>query len=934
MGEKRTMAEAAEPASPPALAPRLLRTKLYVPRAHPDLVPRDRLARRLDEGQACRLTLLSAPAGSGKTTLLGDWLQRRGLHPAWVSLDAGDNEPRRFWSYVVAALDTVHAGLGRAAAELLSLPQPPPIEAILTDLTNDITALLDAAAEPGNRLILILDDYHAIQAPSIHQALEFFLLNLPPGMRLIVASREDPPLPLALLRARRELVELRAADLRFTAGEAAAFLNTCMGLNLTAESLAALEARTEGWAAGLQLAAMSMQGVEDAAGFIRAFTGSHRYVFDYLAQEVLAQQPAPVRDFLLHTAILDRLCGPLCDAVTGGSDGQAMLERLEQANLFLLPLDHERHWYRYHALFAEFLHEQLARATGEERLAELHRRAAAWYERQGSMDEAVQHALHARDFEAAVRLVDACAEEMFVRSELVTLCGWLAALPEETIAARPRLSMLYAWALVATAHPEEAERWVEAIERRVGAGVDALAGPEAARLAPEVRAALVEVSVLRSTLAMGRGDLPRVLELLQRVLPYLEAEGQPYVFNTPRALHPAALFTLAIAHELGGDLAAASPAFARAAELALEDENHHLLPMALSHLAQIQIVQGKLHQAEKTYRQALDTSEKIAVRASPLAGMAYVGLGRLLYEWNELDAAGSYLARGIALGRPWLNWESLVPGYLTLTRLKRAQGDQAGAAEALDAFFNLEGLPFPPQAVSGIAAYEALFQARWGDIEAAARWAADSDIDPGHEVPPIREEEAIILARVWIAEGRRADAERLLARLREAAQAGGRTGRLIEVLVLQALALYGQGQDGPALRALRQALSLAEPEGWVRVFVDEGEPMAEMLSRVGEPGAYVARLTAAFSPPPAGRAASATAVTVASPQPLIEPLTDRELEVLQLIAQGLSNRQIAARLVVSVNTVKTHAKNLNAKLDAANRTQAVARARELGLLRE
>jgi LuxR family maltose regulon positive regulatory protein len=928
------MSEAAEPAR----TPRLLRTKLYVPRAHPDMVPRDRLARRLDEGRARRLTLLSAPAGFGKTTLLADWLHRRDLHPAWVSLDAADNELRRFWSYVIAALDTVHAGLGETAAALLAAPQPPPIEAVLTELANDVAAYLETRTDAPSLvsgLILVLDDYHAIEAPAIHEALEFLLLNLPPAMQLIVASRADPPLPLALLRARGDLLELRAADLRFTPGEAAAFLNTSMGLNLSAESLEALAERTEGWAAGLQLAALSMQGVEDVTGFIRAFSGSHRYVFDYLAQEVLDRQPPPVREFLVQTAVLDRLSGPLCDAVTGGSDGQAMLARLEHANLFLLPLDTRRQWYRYHALFAEFLRSQLVEAIDPGRIVELHWRAAAWYEQQGSVEEAIGHALHAGDFERAIRLIDGHADEMFVRSELVTLCGWLAAVPEVEIAARPRLCMLYAWALVAIAHPEEAERWVAAIERLVGAGVDALAEPGAATLTPETRAALVEVSVLRGTLDMGRGDLPRVLELLQRVLPYLEAQGQPYVFNTAKALRPAALFTLAIAHELSGNLAGAAPAFARAAELALEDENYHLLPMALSHLAQIQILQGELHRAETTYRRALAAAEQPAVPASPLAGIAYVGLGRLLYEWNDLAAAESYLAQGIALGRPWLNWETLVPGYLTLARLKQVQGDREAATEALDAFLKLEDMPFPPQAAGGVAAYEALFQARWGDIEAAARWAADSTIRPGDEVPPAREEEALILTRVWLAEGRQSDAQQLLARLHGAAQGGGRTGRLIQILILQAVARYAWGQDVPSLQALREALSLAEPEGWVRSFVDEGQPMAEMLSRLGKAGAYVDRLVAAFSSTPApspGLASRSRDAGPAAGHPPVEPLTDRELEVLALIAEGLSNRQIAGRLVVSINTVKTHAKNLNAKLGASNRTQAVARARELGLL--
>jgi LuxR family maltose regulon positive regulatory protein len=939
MPENTTMSEPAQPAA--ALSPslRLLRTKLYVPRSHPDLVVRDRLARRLDEGHGCRLTLLSAPAGFGKTTLLADWLQRRGLRPAWLSLDAGDNEPIRFWAYVIAALDGVHGGLGQAAADLLRSPQPPPIEAILTDLTNEIAALLgpppggSAAVAVPARLILVLDDYHAIQAPAIHQGLEFFLLNLPPQMRMIVASREDPPLPLALLRARRELLELRAQDLRFTAQEAADLLNTCMGLGLSGEDLAALDARTEGWAAGLQLAALSMQGVDDVAGFIRAFAGSHRYVFDYLAQEVLERQPAPVREFLLHTAILDRLSGPLCDAVTGNTGGQEMLERLEEANLFLLPLDQDRHWYRYHHLFAEFLRLQLEQTEGAERIAGLQRRASAWYEGHGLVEAAVRHTLRARDYEHAVGLIEGAAVDMFVRSELVTLCEWLAALPDDAIAARPRLSMLYAWALVATGHAEEAEHWAQAIERAVGASVEALAGEDAASLAPQVRAALVEVSILRGSLAMGHGDLRRVLELMERALPYLAKEGQPYLFNTARGLRPAALFTLAVAQELGGSLEQASQTFAEAATFALEEGNQHIFPMALSHRAELQVVQGQLHRAEKTYLQALEAAETMTERASPLAGMAYVGLGRLLYEWNELEDAEAYLVQGLALARPWMNWDTLVPGYLTLARLKRAQGDVEGASEALAAFDELEGMPLPPQAVSHLGAHQALFQAEWGDAKAAARWAEGCTIDPLGEIPLSREGEAVILARVWIAQGRLDDAAQLLDRLLAQAEGGGRTGEAIEIRVLQAMVLNAQGQAASAGETLCQALIPAEPEGWVRTFVDEGAPMAELLSHVGTscvPG-YVARLSTAFAPRRA-RSRSAAEPGARQPQPLVEPLTDRELEVLRLLAEGLTNQEIAGHLIISVNTVKTHVKNLYSKLGTGSRTQAVARGRELGLL--
>ena len=950
------------------MATPLLKTKLYIPPVRPELVPRPHLIERLNAGLHRKLTLISAPAGFGKTTLLSEWASQRvseatsGRSVAWVSLDEADNDPTRFWSYSFAALQKARSGIGETALTMLRSTSPPAIEAILTTLINEIVAVSQGDHE-GRPYVLVLDDYQMIQEQSIHETLAFLLDHLPPQMHLVIATRIDPPLNIARLRVRGQMTELRADDLRFRPAEAAFFLNQVMDLGLSQEDVAALEARTEGWIAGLQVAAMAMQGRDDLSGFVAAFTGSHRYILSYLVEEVLQRQPEDIHAFLLQTAILDRLSGSLCDAVLGISestsqrisesanqqesdtlirrhaDSQAVLELLEDTNLFIVPLDDERRWYRYHRLFGDTLRARLEREFETHEIQTLHRRASDWYEQHHFVLQGVKHALDAQDHERAAQLIERHAEEMFQRSELNTLLEWIQALPGELVEERPLLSMIYGWALLATGRADEAEQCMRYVERAVGATADVLASDSAERraLTPEALGALVEVTVLRVSQGVNRFDIPFVLELTQRVLPYVDDDTRPYLYNRPADLRPVVIFDMALAYEFSGQVDAASQAFADAAELSRERRNQFILLMAMSHLAQLQVLQGQLREAEKTYRQALQWGIEIAGPSSPIVGFAHIGLGNLSYERNELDAALTRLQEGIALLKPWRNREGLLAGYIGLARAKRAQGDWAGAFEAVDKLVGLCSTPDAQMVLAVVEAFRASLLIEQGNLDAAWQWASMSGLGADGDLVYLREGETLILAQALIAQekvqGKLNDGIRLLTRLLAAAQDGGRGGRVIEILALQAVALKAQGKQAEAMAALERALALAEPEGYARVFIDQGEVMAALLSQVDILPAYVGRLLAALKGETKADARTTSSSFVLSPSSsLVEPLSERELELLRLLAAGMTNRAIAESLMVSVNTVKTHARNMYGKLGVRNRTQAAARARELGLV--
>jgi LuxR family maltose regulon positive regulatory protein len=913
------------PSSEPPGEP-LLATKLHIPPARPNLVARPRLLERLDQGLAARLILLSAPAGFGKTTLLSAWLAGLPSSATWVSLDTGDNDPVVFLNYLIAALRTIEPEVGERARQVLRSPQPPSIESILTLLINELCTLAED-------VVAVLDDYHLIDTPAVHDIIAFLLEHLPPppgSVHLVIATRVDPPLPLARLRARGHLSEIRESDLRFTTEEAAAFLNRTMGLRLSAEDIAALEARTEGWVAGLQLAGLSLQDVADPHAFVTAFRGDDRYIADYLLEEVLQRQPEEFQQFLMQTSILDRLGGPLCDAVTDRRDSQAVLDTIERANLFLIPLDSRREWFRYHQLFASLLQQRLLSTSDPDTVQQLKRRAWHWYAEHGLILDAVDYALACGDYHPAAALIEQLGQQLFMGNELNTLLQWSRMLPDQVVATHPRLNVMAAWAAHATGHPQQCERFVQMIEEAVGITIEDFLGsfPTPQGISALQKSALIEGAVIRSRLAVDRLDLQRTFSLGERVLPYLtrERDKEPFVHNPPSILHNPQIFILGLAHKYRGDLPTAAQYMSEAEQEARPNNVIHIVALSLGHLGEVQTLQGCLHQAEETFQYALRIAQSYLPHLSAFFGMASVGLGNLAYEWNDLMAAGDHLSAGLELGRLWNSWECLLPGYVGLARLHHARGEWKGAHAALD---ELLGLPeHNAQMVRLIVeAWRALFALRQGDIAGATRWATTFDPQARDELYLRWEQSALVQARLWLAQGKVTEARQLLDRLLADAEKGDRKGRIIEILNLQALVLEAQHRRDAALQVLLKALTLAEPEGYIRVFLDEGAPMVELLRQAGSRGIapqYVCKLLSEFDRIPG---------TAPIPeQPLIEPLSERELQVLRLVASGKSNPEIAAELVLAVGTVKAHNSNIFGKLGVRSRTQAVARARELSLL--
>ncbi len=906
----------------------LLATKLHVPRPQPGFVPRPRLAAALDEGLARQLVLVCAPAGSGKTVLLADWAGRDGRLVAWLSLDAADNDPARFWRHVVAALDRVRPGIAERAGSLLGPPAPPSFEGLVTALVNEL------AAQPGeDEVLLVVDDYHLIEAQPVHASLEFLVEHLPPGLDLVVASRADPPLPLPRLRAGGRLAELRAADLRFTAEEAAALLREATGGELPGEAVAALAARTEGWAAGLQLAALSLRGQADPAGFVAAFGGSHRYVLDYLTEEVLERQGEQLRGFLLETSVLDRLSGALCDAVTGRTDGQAMLEQVERAGLFLVPLDEVRGWWRYHHLFADLLQARLQQERPG-RVPALHRNAAAWCEERGLANDAVRHALAAEEPVWAARLMERHFDEQFyLRGEGATVQRWIATLPAELVTSRPRLLLAQALLILAGGRVEAAGPPLDAAERAFTSAADE---PFESTVGVESWLLNVPATVTtqRAYLAALRGDAEGAASFASRALLEI-GEDEWMVASIAR-------WNLALAEWLRGRLAEAEGALSSTISEWRAVGERGLAAVMRDHLGQIQRAQGRLDAARGTYQEALAITAPPDGPAMPGAGAAHVGLAEVAYERNEFDTALWHITQGIPLCRQFVYTPPLATGLATLAWIRQVNGDPDGASEAMGQAERAAPGPGVTVLLNPVPVRRARLQLAQGDLAAAARWAHQRGLGPDDELGYPREPEYLVLARVLLAQERLSPALALLKRLDVTAAAQGRTGSLIEIRALQALASAAIGDEDAALGCLAGALSLGCPEGYVRVFADEGPPMAALLGRLfaaeraeqaaspSVPLGYLARVLRAFG----GKEAVETAgrSTAQAVLGLVEQLTARELEVLVLLAAGAPNPRIAAELVVTLDTVKKHVSHLLGKLGAANRTEAVTRARQLGLI--
>ncbi len=920
--------------------PALLRTKLYAPVIRSNLVPRQRLLTRLNAGLwtspamgraefARKLTLIAAPAGFGKTTLAAEWLTAlaspvadpglaNASDPAspkiespdpkscWLSLDADDSDPARFLAYLVAALQQALPELGQAAQAALPLARAAALEDILTLLLNDVAA----ASQP---VVVVLDDYHALHSAAVNHLLALLVERQPPNVHLVIASREDPDLPLSRLRVRGQMVELRAHDLRFTEPEIASFFSRTMGLRLEPEWIAALEQRTEGWIAGLQLAALSLQGRDDVEAFIKAFSGSHRYVIDYLVDEVLRQQPPDIRHFLVQTAILERLCGPLCDAVLDAADSQAVLERLERVNLFLIPLDDRREWYRYHHLFADSLRATLDSAQQ----AALHRRAAEWFAAHTLPVDAVQHARATGDLAFMAAMIERAVQQPSAWSggQIGTLVSWLDALPDAMLDERPALMLHVSRALHLSGRIAQSERLLERAIR-------ALQGRD-----DDARLLLAQADIFRGALAVIRGDARHAVGLVEAGLAQL-----PKAAQHARAR---AYDVLGTAYQHIGDVRQAERYFLQAGALAEAAGVAYLAINARCEAAQMLMLQGRLTEAAHICQEAL----RVSPTPIPPQGLAWTFLGEIARERNELATAEQHLQKGLALAQQGGLTDDVLMALGFLAWVKQNQGDAENAQQLFSRFMRLVQTYQVPWLVQRAAAHQARLDLAQGRLEAARAWArAYQELHASCAVKGVHDAEDLTLARVLIAEGESRRAHAILEAVAAEAQAAGRMRRVIEAHILEALAFQCEGRTAEATRALRQAIVLTAPERWLREFLEEGDALAPLLPLVRDAApAFVDQLLALMRPATLSEAAPAATPPppprVAAQLPLSgEIVSERELEILRLLAEGLSNQEIGKALYIGVGTVKWYLTHLYDKLEVSNRTHAVARARELNLL--
>jgi LuxR family maltose regulon positive regulatory protein len=905
----------------------LLESKYRAPSGRVGDVARPRLTERLEAASRTALTLVSAPAGFGKTTILASWLAAApsdGPPVAWVSLDQRDNDPASFWTYVVTALRAASSDVGDAALGLLQSSAPRP-DAVVSALLADLDRL------PGD-LVLVLDDYHLIETSEIHEAMAFLVEHQPSRLHLVVASRSDPPLALGGLRARGQLLEVRAADLRFTAEESATYLNGPMGLTLNDSDVAALDGRTEGWIAALQLAALSMQGRADASAFIAGFAGDDRYIVDYLAEEVLSRQTAEVREFLLDTSVLDRLSGPLCDAVTGRPGGRTTLIALERANLFLVPLDDRRQWWRYHHLFADVLQAHLVEEQPDAS-PELHRRASIWHQQQRDTPQAIRHAMAARDFVRAADLMELAIPTMARERREAEARGWVLSLPDEIVAVRPVLGVAFAGALTLVSEFATVADRLDDVEHSLRASPSD-PWPEQ----PPPGLVVVDhrayqrlpgtIHMYRAALALATGDLGGTVRHAQQALA-LAAPGDDLTRASAGALGGLAAWT-------EGDLAAAHAAYtASVGGLHRAGFAADVLGCTIT-LGDIRVTQGRLADALSTYQGALDMTAP-QPGTPPLRGTAdmHVGIAGALLARDDLAGAAEHLAVSHRLGE--LNGLPQHPyrWRVVTARLFEAQGDLDGALGLIEEADRVYVGDYSPN-VQPVPAVRARLLVRRGELSQAGAWVRERGLSVDDELTYLREFEHVTLARIRLAQhaARGDDAGlkdtiALLGRLLAAAEAGGRDGTVIELLVLLALA-HQAGRNLPAaLGALQRSLALAEPAGHVRVFAAEGPPLGELLNalmkRQGS-SAYLRRLRAASAgtPPHPVNAAGALA--------LVAPLSDRELDVLRLLATDLGGPDIARQLSVSLNTMRTHTKSIYAKLGVTSRRAAVRQGQDLDLL--
>jgi len=889
--------------------PTPLKTKICVPPLRPGWISRSRLDKRMDEGFERKLTLLSAPAGFGKTTLLVDWIHQSKIPAAWFSIDKRDNDPRHFLAYVILGLQSLEAGTGEAALTMLQSPQPPPIESILINLINDVT-------RAPKDFALVLDDYHLVDAQPIHDTIAFLLENLPEQMHMIIATRADPPLPLARVRSQNLLTELRAADLSFTNDEAARLFDQSIDLQLSARDIQLIEARTEGWAAGLQLAALSLQGCKDPSGFLKGFKGDNRYIADYLTEEVLNRQPEDLRNFLLKTSILGRLCGSLCDALTDQANSGQVLNALEKANLFVVPLDDERRWYRYHHLFADLL-EQRLRSRQSELMPELHRRASQWFADNDFKNEAVDHAFLSKDYDRAVELIEEIAELDWDRARESRLLHWFKKLPDEKIDADPKLCIFYARELFKSGYMDETEKRLQAAEQMLATTSSGDLDKAGLR---------GRIAVIRAYMLTRTGDLSGTVDFSSQALKLLPEKDLNW--------RSVAATLLGMGYG-PGRLAEQQDAFGKAMEISKSAGNIYYHTFAGSCLASAMVQSGRLKEAREFIRQMLDLAIENGIEQTGIGGSLYGNLGLILCEWGDFEEGARLIHKGIELSELGRDPVLVAACQLSLLRALIYQMDLAGVLKLIEELNEIaRNFALPSWIANVISAFNVFSWLGSGNLNAALQWAkerglsADDKLDSQHEVA------YLALAHILIAQNKLDEADQLLQRLIKNATAGDRVYMLIEMRLWRVLIFTLKADKAAAMAELKLALALAAPGGFIMIFVSKGNHVAELLEEilavkkgdhdVAEAGyslSYARKIRSAFK-----------AVTPPKIEGLLDPISERELEVLHLIAAGLSNKEIAEKLFISLNTVKTHTKNINSKLDVKSRTRAVARAKELGLL--
>ncbi|GGX75070.1 LuxR C-terminal-related transcriptional regulator [Saccharospirillum salsuginis] len=867
----------------------ILTTKLYAPPPRPGAVRRSHLLQRLASGTDRPLTLVSAPAGFGKTTLVSDWVTAQQRPLAWLSLDESDGDLSRFLVYVISALQGVSPPLGQGVLSALQGQSSPPMEHLMTALINDI----DRQPEP---IILVLDDYHRLESQSVDAALMFLLEHMPRALRLVLVTREDPPLPLGRLRARGQLMELRAADLRFNDREAAEFLNRCMGLTLTEADIATLDARTEGWVAGLQLAAISMQDTDDPARLIQAFNGSHQFVLDYLLEEVLNRQDPDTQAFLLRTALLDRFCAELCDACQEASEprARAVLDALEQANLFLIPLDTERRWYRYHHLFSDLLRQRLRQVASPDVVAEWHKKASQWLHDHDWPLEAFQQAVASGDIDLATQRLLGDTMPLHLRGEIIPVLDWLDSLSVEVKNRRPVLWVMHASALMMLGR-------LASIPPKLEAAEIALAHyPEC----PETDNLHGHIAANRAFLAVSRHDVDSMRVQSQRALALLDAHNLP--------ARTAAQWALGHAHALSGDRAEARKAHSEALAVSQSIGHRIITIVSTTGLGHLHWLDNEPQAAAETYERLLDQAGDPPL---PIYSEAHLGLTRIYYEWNDLDRAAHHLDRALKLADQYEHLDRTVACDWQKARLAQARHDTEGALTLLTRTRQFARQQAFPYHIPDLINEECRLRLSQGDVATAAELITDD--------APVDSRARLALARE--------DGEKALALLKPALdEAVSRewTDRQLDLLLLQAQAYEVLGRTDDTLATLRKALPLAEPGGFIRRFLDEGPTLARLLARAQSQGLdtdYVRRLLAAFH--------EATPTSAPNHSALVDPLSKRELMVLELISEGLSNQAISERLFLALSTVKGHNQRIFDKLGVKRRTEAVARARELGLFR-